>query len=221
MKSTGLLGGVVALTACAQGVLAQQAEQGTYTDPDTGIIFQTNTFDNTVTEGGFTWGWALPEDAADAPATEYLGYVVGAINNGSGWSGVSHGGSMPESLLLLSWADGEEVKTSFRYATGYVAPDLYTGNATITPISSSVTETNFELIYRCQDCWSWSQGGAAGGQDTSEGGLLIGWVQSSASPEDPTDADSPISYHDNGFGLFQAESGKAAQAEYDSWVQAA
>ncbi|KAK2754823.1 hypothetical protein FQN54_006716 [Arachnomyces sp. PD_36] len=217
MKPSGFLQGIFALAACAtQGALAQGSTEGNYTDPDTGIIFATQSSD--MTEGGITLGWALPKDAATLAATEYIGLVVGGINNGSGWTGISHGGQMPEALLLLSWADGTDVRTSFRYAPNYVMPDLYTGKATLTQISSSVNETNFQLIYRCQGCWSWTQDGETGGQDTTEGTLKIGWVQSLESPNEPSDPDSPIAQHDNGEGMYAVSVAGAAQPDYDSWV---
>lgn len=99
MKSftTNLLYGVSSLVACGQsllpivthviitrlltlckaipGVLAQ-ATSGQYTDPETGIVFSTSQIPDTITEGGFTWGFALPPDAETVDATEYLGLIV-------------------------------------------------------------------------------------------------------------------------------------------------
>jgi cellobiose dehydrogenase (acceptor) len=57
------------------GALAQST-LGTYTDPETGIVFSTSQISDTVTEGGFTWGFALPPDAETVDSTEYIGIIV-------------------------------------------------------------------------------------------------------------------------------------------------
>lgn len=62
------------LYPATHGALAQGSTKGNYTDPETGIIFATQSSE--MTEGGLTWGWALPEDAATVTATEYIGLVV-------------------------------------------------------------------------------------------------------------------------------------------------
>ena len=49
---------------------------GKFTDADTGIIFATTTFTDAATKGGFTWGIALPANAATVDATEYVGMIV-------------------------------------------------------------------------------------------------------------------------------------------------
>lgn len=47
-----------------------------YTDPDTGIIFDTWSASSTQTKGGFTMGFAMPEDALETDATEFIGLLV-------------------------------------------------------------------------------------------------------------------------------------------------
>lgn len=105
--------------------------------------------------------------------------------------------------------------------SGYVAPDIYTGNATLTQISSSVNSTHWTLIYRCQDCFDWDQDGDSGSQSTTGTVLVIGWAQSFASPDDPTDPDSTIVEHDNGYDIFGASVTPALQSSYSSWVSLA
>lgn len=48
----------------------------TYTDADTGIIFNTWSASSTQTDGGLTVGFAFPEDALETDATEYIGLLV-------------------------------------------------------------------------------------------------------------------------------------------------
>ena len=46
-----------------------------YKEPNTGIVFSTQTITGETT-GGFTFGYALPPNAVTVDATEYLGYFV-------------------------------------------------------------------------------------------------------------------------------------------------
>ncbi|KAK2760175.1 hypothetical protein FQN54_002242 [Arachnomyces sp. PD_36] len=223
MKSfaTRLLLGASSLISCALPGALAQATLGTYTDPETGIVFSTSEVSDTTSEGGFTWGFALPPDAETVDATEYIGIIIGSTPEGAGWAGISHGGPMTSSLLLVVWPNEDKVLTSFRYASGYVAPDIYTGDATISTISSSINETHYQIIYRCQNCWSWKQGGVAGGQETSGGSMVMGFAQALDAPEDPADPDSAVVQHNNGFGNFGAPVASAVAEEYSSWVELA
>jgi cellobiose dehydrogenase (acceptor) len=56
---------------------AQSAAASTYTDPDTGIVFNTWSATNSQTPGGLTLGLALPSDALTTDATELIGFLVG------------------------------------------------------------------------------------------------------------------------------------------------
>jgi cellobiose dehydrogenase (acceptor) len=85
------------------------------------------------TAGGYEWGYALPGEPTGSN-DEYIGYIVSKIalvlslsrpntlQKGSleagrqGWSGVSHAGGMPNSLLLVTWPEGDDVKTKFVWA---------------------------------------------------------------------------------------------------------
>ena len=73
-------------------MLAQDfATHGTYTEPNTGIIFYTSTEANgTVTGdgefsetslGGFTFGIALPENALTVDSFDYIGLIVCSVRN--------------------------------------------------------------------------------------------------------------------------------------------
>lgn len=61
--------------------VSAQGVAGTYTDPDTGIIFQTETIpdgavNQGLTNGGYTVGMALPANAATVDSKEYIGIIV-------------------------------------------------------------------------------------------------------------------------------------------------
>jgi len=193
-----------------------------YTDSN-GIKFWQATFSTTVGQGDAQWGMALPAAADTAMENEYIGrLVVPRVNTGT-WMGLSHFSEMTSSLLLVAWLDNEDIVTSFRYATGYVAPDIYTGNATLSQISSTVNDTHYELTYRCENCWSWDQAGVTGSQvpaTTASAAQLIGWAQATNPPTNPGEPDSAIQQHAND-GIFGALVKSARNADYTSWVSLA
>ncbi|KAK0264834.1 hypothetical protein B0A54_07625 [Friedmanniomyces endolithicus] len=191
----------------------------TFTDSN-GIDFWQATWSTTLGQGDAQWGMALPAAADTSMANEYIGrLVVPRVSTGT-WMGLSHESSMTDSLLLVTWVDGSNVKTSFRYASGYVAPDIYTGNATLSQISSNVNDTHYELTYRCEGCWSWDQDGATASQvpaTTSAAAQLIGWAQATNPPTNPSDAGSGLQQHAND-GIFGALVASARNPSYTNWV---
>lgn len=58
---------------------AQNNAPVTFTDPDSGITFNSwgLAANSPQTKGGFTFGVALPSDALETDATEFIGYLVG------------------------------------------------------------------------------------------------------------------------------------------------
>ncbi|KAI1380835.1 hypothetical protein F4677DRAFT_199933 [Hypoxylon crocopeplum] len=199
---------VLAAAATFGICLAQEAVP--YTDPDTGIEFAT------WAQGGQTYGMALPEDALTNDASEY----IGILQCTTGWCGVSHGesGQMTQALLLVAWPYEDQVLTSFRFATGYNLPGVYDGNATLTQISSKVNATNFELIFRCQNCFAWDQAGAAGSVQTSSGLLILGRAMAKTLPTNAQcPADIRFVQHEN-FGQFGAPLEGVAKAQYADWA---
>ncbi|KAI3326242.1 hypothetical protein HD806DRAFT_441044 [Xylariaceae sp. AK1471] len=202
---------VLAAAASIRTCLAQDPVP--YTDPDTKIEF------GTWVQGDMTIGLSLPSDALTTDATEY----VGMLKCTTGWCGISHGesGQMTQALLLVAWANGDEVLTSFRFATGYNLPDVYTGNANLTQISSKITDTGFEIIYRCQGCFSWNHNGATGGVQTSSGLLVLGRAAAKTAPSNPS-CPAKISFgqHDT-FGQFGAPLDNVVKESYATWARLA
>jgi cellobiose dehydrogenase (acceptor) len=99
--------------------------------------------------------------------------------------------------------------------SGYVAPQDYTGNATLSQISHSVSDTHFEIVYRCQWCWIWNQNGADGSQVPSADSQVqvIGWAQHNKI------FSGTWEFHNKGqsqFGILVAD---ARNAKYDEWVK--
>lgn len=112
---------------------------------------------------------------------------------------------MTNSLLLVAWPYNNTILTSFRFATSYSMPQVYKGNATLTQVSSNITDSHFTLVFRCQNCLRWSHGGQVGTAATSAKQLLLGWVQAYPSPGNPQCPDFiTLSQHNNGMNIWTA-----------------
>ncbi|KAK3679705.1 hypothetical protein LTR78_000081 [Recurvomyces mirabilis] len=185
-----------------------------------GISFWQASFGTTLGQDTAQFGLALPPASETSMTNEYIGrLVVPKVSTGT-WMGLSHMSEMTNSLLLVTWTNNDDIITSFRYASGYVAPDVYTGNATLTPISTNVNDTHYELTYRCENCWSWNQDGAAGSQvpTTASGAAqLIGWAQATNPPTNPGEVDSGLQQHASD-GIFGALVASARNTAYTSWA---
>lgn len=126
---------------------------------------------------------------------------------------------MTQALLLVTWQFEGTVYTSFRYATGYTMPGVYTGDAKLTQISANVTDTTYELLYRCQNCFAWNQEGSEGSVSTTEGFLVLGRASAKQGLQNPKCPDSAtFGFHDNGFGQWGAALEGATQESYAEWA---
>jgi hypothetical protein len=91
---------------------------------------------------------------------------------------------------------------------------LYTGDAKLTQLNATVTDTSFELVYRCQKCWVWSQDGVEGSQLPTGSVQVVGWAQNSKR-YDPED----IMQHDKSQGIFGISVDLARNAKYSDWIK--
>ncbi|KAH7135211.1 hypothetical protein B0J11DRAFT_155028 [Dendryphion nanum] len=189
--------------------------QDKFTHAGTGIEFLRQVFDESQTTGGYEFGYALPGTPTGAN-DEYIGYIKGSLRAGrKGWSGLSHSSGMGGALLLVAWPDtATTVKTFFGYAGGYVPPDPYSGNATLTQISATVTDTHFELVYRCQWCWIWNHQGAEGSNVPTGEVQVLAWAQHNDIPA----AGPTWKFHSNGQGTFGISVAEARNAKYAQWI---
>lgn len=80
-----------------------------------------------------------------------------------------------------------------------------------------MNETHFSLTFRCQGCTKW---GEDRGFDASGEFTVMGWAQADMPPVDPADPDSPVMYHNNGFGQYGVILEQARSAEYQNWIDA-
>ncbi|CRG92446.1 Cellobiose dehydrogenase [Talaromyces islandicus] len=210
-----------AVSMSLQGCLGQDSTPIVYKDPDTGIVFDTWTASDKVTNGGLTLGLALPSDALKTDATEFIGYIQCSSTNttNTGWCGLSLGGTMTNSLLLMAYPYNQTILTSFRYTADYARPDVYTGNATLTQISSHVNSSHYTLIYRCQSCLSWTEGDQTGKTSTSAGSFGLGWAQSIAAPKNRNCPDNIVFREHDSMSIFVANlSSEVASPSYSSWA---
>lgn len=112
-------------------------------------------------------------------------------------------------------------------------PAPYTGNATLTTLSSRVTTSGttttnssssssfFELVYHCQNCLSWTAESAdgSGSFPTSNGGGALGRAAAKATPSNPgCPSDVMFGFHDNGYGQFTAEFANSTSPSYAAWA---
>ncbi|KFY32079.1 hypothetical protein V493_00537 [Pseudogymnoascus sp. VKM F-4281 (FW-2241)] len=220
-----LFGALAAAGSVFQAVSAQ-GTAGTYTDPDTGIIFSTQSYaDGAGTAGGFTVGMALPANAASVDATEYIGMIIGSRTGTtaarSGWSGIAHGPGMTTNLLLMVWPHQDKILTSFRQATGYDEPPVYNGNAKLSQISATVTDTSYKLIYRCENCLALDLSGETDMTHSTSGVFVLSWAQAFPAPTTPSNPNTRMLQHDNGFGIYGAPVAPMAQAKYAEWARLA
>ncbi|BCS19750.1 cellobiose dehydrogenase [Aspergillus puulaauensis] len=216
---------LVAAGSFLQPCLAQTTTPEKYTDPDTGIIFDTWTVEKTSSVAGLTFGVALPEDALTTDATEFIGYIScssSSTASATGWCGLSLGGSMNSNLLLLAYPQDDQVLTSFRFSSGYAMPEVYAGEATLTQISSSVEADSFSVLFRCEGCLAWDHEGVTGNATTSNGRLILGWAQGQDSPTDAACPDDLSVVQHEGQGIWVGTLDEnAASSEYETWAELA
>ncbi len=87
-------------------------------------------------------------------------------------------------------------------------PDAFASNATLTQISSRVNSTEYEIIYRCQNCFSWSKGDYNESNPTSSPTwpFLLGWAQASRGPLESRLPDQiTFDFHDLGYTQWVAD----------------
>ncbi|ROW03750.1 hypothetical protein VMCG_05352 [Cytospora schulzeri] len=182
-----------------------------YTDPNTGIDFQTYF----ASDVDYSFGLALPETVT----TDFIGQLVGPLTDSAGWSGISLGGAMTNKLLVVAWPSqsGDEVVASLRKAASYATPPVYSNSSvSLMPIANGtfVNSTHFSYTFLCQGC---ILGGSTSFAATDETPVL-GYAVSSTNPTDVSDPTTDLSYHDAGFGEFGVVAASAQSADFQTWA---
>ncbi|ERT01715.1 hypothetical protein HMPREF1624_00009 [Sporothrix schenckii ATCC 58251] len=177
-----------------------------------------------VAQGFYNFGIVLPDNALKKDANEYIGILRCQSTNTSltGWCGISHGdkGQMTNSLLLVAWPWNGQVMTTFRYATKWTMPTEYIGDAKLTQISSFVNETMFEVIYRCQNCFSWKTTETTTQTvNTTSGTLLFGRALAVRGPDAAScPSKMTFGFHDSGYSQYGVDLTNAIHPSYASWA---
>ncbi|KAE9399353.1 CBD9-like protein [Gymnopus androsaceus JB14] len=143
----------------AQRQRATKNERATkYVDPDNGITFLASPIRlffgmslNSALRNRITHGYVFPPLSENS--TEFIGEIVAPRS--TGWAGASLTGGMTESLLLLTWLDGETIIGTNRFTTPcreYNSPRPYAGPKITNLASSKVNATHWKWVYRCENC---------------------------------------------------------------------
>ncbi|KLU90221.1 hypothetical protein MAPG_09185 [Magnaporthiopsis poae ATCC 64411] len=196
----------LAAVAWAAGAAVAQQSSSAFTDPSTGIAFQSFS-----SSDGYSFGIALPE--ASAGSTDFIGRISGNIKEG--WAGVSLGGAMVGKTLVTAWPRGSDVVASLRKASGYSSPDPLTGTAKLKPIKAGISAdgTAFTYTFLCSGCLQTDGSTFA----TADASATLGWAMSRKAVSHPDDAASPLNFHSN-FGRFKADLAAARSAKFATWA---
>jgi len=193
------------------GIAQAQTEESTavaFTDSKTGIVFQQ------TTKGDYSFGISLPAKSN--------GDFIGRISNkgAKGWAGVSLGGPMANSLMVIVWPNDKKVVATVRHSQGYSVPNPVT-NATVKlmtiPEGTVNDGSSYTYTFLCKGCIQ-TDGSTFKAGDAKP---TIGYGTATAPPTAPENPLSPMAFHDGGFGLFQVEMKKAETDKFDTFAKKA
>lgn len=202
------MGSAAALAGLAR-MASAQTTTAAYTDANTGIDFQRYSANG----GAYQFGIALPETIE----SDFIGQLVAPITATGGWGAVSLAGGMLNRLLLVAWANGDEVVSTFRTASAYANPAVYDATeVSALPIEKGtfVNSTHFSFTFLCKGC---IVGGTTTFKPTDETPVL-GWALSAEDPTTPSDPASELPYHGAGFGLYGVPAASAQSAKFAEWA---
>ncbi|TFK21044.1 CBD9-like protein [Coprinopsis marcescibilis] len=168
--------GLQALSVSAQTV-------SRWCDSWTNVCFQ-RFYDASIDTG---WGYLFPS----TPRTEFIGIFTAPV--GVGWVGTSLGGGMRSNPLLLAWVNGQTPLISVRSTAQYAPPSPITGPRVTILGSSGANATHQRIVYRCENCTTWS--GGTGGINQN-GNHMFGYAtHANIKPSPPNSATAGIQRH--------------------------
>jgi len=185
-------------------------------EPKTGIKFTAYPLEEHDSPEGSRVGTLGLVYPSDLKKNEYIGHLVAPR---AGWVGLSHGGGMVKSLLMVLWLDGTTLRHSFRYATQYKDPYIYNKTVPFTELSKTLNATHMAVTYRCVGCFSWEYEDVKGNQtlDTTET-VVMGWVTAKQRPNSPSNPDSVIPMHEGAGGVVPSDPKKVSSKDYDKYA---
>lgn len=180
-----------------------------YTDPNTGIDFQTYW----ASDVDYSFGLALPETIE----SDFIGQMVVPLTDSAGWGGVSLGGGMLNHVLFVAWPNGDDIVTTFRQVDSYANPDVYSNSSvSALPIANGtfVNSTHLSYTFLCKGC-------IIGGTETfaaTDEDPVLGYAVASTDPTTVSDPTSALTYHDSGFGEYGLVAADAQSANFATWA---
>lgn len=185
-----------------------QAQSTAFTDAQTGIQYQQ------ITKGDFTFGIALPEKAT----TDFIGRI--SAKGSKGWAGVSLGGPMVKSLMVVAWPHEKKIVASLRNSVGYASPGPNL-NASISlktiPAGTSVDDTTYTYTFLCKGCIQTDGSTFKADADLPS----LGYGLSAAAVSSPADPFSSMAFHTTGYGLFEGNLAAARSPKFATWAASA
>lgn len=203
------MAGLAALvTVLGLSTLAGAQSSTSYTDTNTGIIFQKYSGD----DGGYGFAIALPTDTT---STDFIGQLSG--DSTATWAGVSLTGQMTNGLLIAAFpnTDGTDVLGSLRKASAYTNPSVVTDSGTLTPIADGtvVSADGWTYTFLCTGCLADTTAAFA----ASETSAALGLALSTTALQDASAADAVLNSH-SGTGGFGVDLEGARSADFATWA---
>lgn len=186
-------------------IAGSHAQQSTaFTDPATGITYQQ------VSQGTFTFGIVLSE----SPSTDFIGRI--SAQGTEGWAGISLGGRMRGSLMVVAWPNENDVVASLRLATGYSSPGVFFGSASLKTIENgtSFDGTTYTYTFLCEECIQTDASTFAADASTAS----LGYGLAAAAVATPSSPSSTLTFHSAGFGLLDIDLASARSSSFAAWA---
>jgi cellobiose dehydrogenase (acceptor) len=181
------------------------AQSTAFTDPKTGIVYQQ------VTKDDYTFGVAVPENVTN----DFIGRI--SVRASKGWAGVSLGGRMSNSLMVVVWPHNNEIVASLRHSRGYASP-APNSNTSISlktiPYGTSFDGTTYTYTFLCKGCIHADRSTFKADANLPS----LGYAYTTEAVASPANALSTLSFHTSGFGLFQVNLSGARSEKFTTWA---
>ncbi|OLN94108.1 Cellobiose dehydrogenase 5 [Colletotrichum chlorophyti] len=168
------------------------------------------------TEGGVTFGIAIPEGAISGQSYDAIIKITAPIE--VGWAGLAWGGSMTYNPLTIVWPNGDDVIVSSRMAFGYFTPPPY-GDAEYTILPGTVVNaTHYSVTALCKGCTYWAPFGNDPTSLDPNGENYLAFAYSGVPVDNPEANDTTFGIHERvGHWLHDFESAQAA--DFETWAR--
>jgi len=193
----------------ALSVRAQDPTAAQWCDSQTKICFQRYYISDLDVGLGYIFP---PLPSSGAAPDDFIGIYTAPA--GAGWIGNSLGGGMTNSLLIVGWMNGGTPVVSARRAGSYSLPATYAGPKLTVLGSSGVNSTHQRIVYRCQNCTTWSGGSIP---LTSTSGIFGYAINAAIKPDTPSDPGSRFLQHTLA-GQHGIDITKARTSQYSTYL---